>query len=431
MQVLVVGSGGREHALGWALDRSESVGRVEAAPGNPGLESIGTVHPVAASDEVGVLALVQEKAYDLVVIGPEQPLAAGLADRLRGSGVDVFGPGASGARLESSKAFAKAFMKRHDIPTAAFEVVDSQSDALAVIEAWGAPVVVKASGLAAGKGVVVAETPAEASRAVHACFDAKAYGSAGSTVVLEKKLDGEEVSVFVITDGRKYHILPGSQDHKRAFEHDEGPNTGGMGAYSPAPVLTPEIASRVEEHIVRPILGALESDGIEYRGLLYIGLMMTPDGPQVLEFNVRFGDPETQVVLPRMDLDWGEVLRETARGELRSEALAAPVHRAAACVVAATADYPQSGAKGLTISGVVDAEATGALVFHASTMRRDGDVVTSGGRVLNVVGRGDTLREAVDSAYAGLDLIHFEGMRYRSDIGRRALGPAPISNLES
>jgi phosphoribosylamine--glycine ligase len=422
MKVLIIGSGGREHALGWTLARSDSVEVVDAAPGNPGMAGLGTLHPLKVDDLDGITTLVQEKAYDLVVIGPENPLALGLADRLRDMGTAVFGPGASGARLESSKAFAKDFMKRHGIPTAGFDVVGSRAEGEAVLEAWGAPLVVKASGLAAGKGVIMAETLGEARQALADCFEAKAFGDAGSTVVLEKKLEGEEASIFVITDGHRFHVLPGSQDHKRALDGDEGPNTGGMGAYSPAPVLTPAVQSTVGATIIEPTLGGLRADGIDFRGLLYVGLMMTENGPEVLEYNVRFGDPETQAVLPRVGFDLGAVLLEAARGELSADPLPEPKEGASACVVAATADYPRSGAKGLPITGVADAEARGALVFHAGTQFRDGELVTAGGRVLGVVGMGETLRDAVEQAYAGIENIQFEGIRYRHDIAHRALG---------
>jgi phosphoribosylamine--glycine ligase len=384
-----------------------------------------------AGDLDGLKALVEREQYDLVVVGPEQPLALGLADRLRQGGTAVFGPGQSGARLESSKAFAKAFMKRHDVPTAAFEVVTSKAAAESVLDTWGSPVVVKASGLAAGKGVMMAMTREEADEALTACFDTSAFGEAGSTVVLEKMLEGEEASVFVITDGRRHHVLPGSQDHKRAYDGDRGPNTGGMGAYSPAPVLTETLLEEIQTLIVEPVLEGLNREEIDYRGLLYIGVMITEDGPQVLEFNVRFGDPETQAVLPRLEFDLGAMLLAAARGELRDEPLPPPVHSAAACVVAAARDYPRSGAKALPITGVDEAERRGAIVFHAGTAVHDDVLVTSGGRVLNVVGRGETLGDAVASAYAGIEAIHFEGMRYRRDIAHRALRPAAVSKTKA
>jgi phosphoribosylamine--glycine ligase len=425
LTVLVIGSGGREHALAWGLAHSDSVGAVHAAPGNPGMAALGPVHAVSAGDAPGILDLVRTAGIDLVVVGPEQPLADGLADRLREASVPVFGPGAAGARLEASKAFSKAFMQSHGIPTARFAVASSESEARRTAAAWGAPLVVKASGLAAGKGVFVADTEAEVDEALTACFDARAFGDAGGTVVLEEKLTGEEASVFVVTDGDAYHLFPASQDHKRAFDGDAGPNTGGMGAYSPAPVMTPAMTEHVEETVIRPVLDGLRRDGIAYRGLLYVGLMLTETGPQVLEFNVRFGDPETQAVLPRLGWDLGTLFLDTARGRLSREPLPPPRHPAAACVVAAGADYPRSGSRGAPITGIPAAEATGALVFHAGTAAgTDGTLVTAGGRVLNVVARGDTLRGAVDAAYAAVEAIHFEGMRFRRDIGHRALGPA-------
>jgi phosphoribosylamine--glycine ligase len=421
LSVLVIGSGGREHALGWALARSASVREIASAPGNPGLASLGAVHAVAADDVVGLASLVRGGGFDLVVVGPEVPLALGLADRLRAEGVAVFGPGEAGARLESSKAFAKGFMERHGIPTAAYRRVERMADVEETLSAWGAPVVVKASGLAAGKGVTVAETVDEARRAAQDSLEANAYGDAGSTVVLEKKLEGEEVSLFVLTDGRRYHLLPSAQDHKRAYDGDAGPNTGGMGAYSPAPALDPELLALVEETMVRRTLAGLAAEGIPYRGLLYLGLMLTPDGPRVLEYNVRFGDPETQAVLPRLGWDLGSVLLAAARGELGEDPLPAPAHAAAACVVAAAGDYPRSGSRGAPIAGLDDAERAGALVFHAGTARRDGGIVTAGGRVLNLVGVGDDLRSAVETAYRGIAAVGFDGMRYRRDIAARAL----------
>ena len=423
-KVLVVGSGGREHALGWALSRSASVARVESAPGNPGLEEIGAVYPVTATDGEGIVRLAAERGVDLVVIGPEAPLAVGLADRLRAGGTAVFGPGAEGARLEASKAFAKEFMQRHGIPTARYRVATSREEAEAVLRQWGAPLVVKASGLAAGKGVVVAETKEEASEALAACFTRNAFGEAGRTVVLEEKLEGEEASVFVVTDGRHHHLLPGSQDHKRAFDGDRGPNTGGMGAYSPAPVLTPSRLREIEEHIVVPTLAGLRKEGVDYRGLLYFGLMMTAAGPKLLEYNVRFGDPETQAVLPRLGYDVGELLYQAAIGELDEAPLPEPAFAAAACVVAATGDYPRSSTKGLPVEGIEEARAGGALVFQAGTSRKEGRLVTAGGRVLSVVGRGDSLAEALDRAYEGIAAVRFKGMRYRRDIGARAVGTA-------
>ena len=423
MRVLVVGSGGREHALAWALARSSSVVQVDAAPGNPGIAGIGRVHPVRTDDLDAVSALARSETYDLVVIGPEDPLARGLADRLREERIAVFGPGASGARLEASKAFAKSFMERHGIPTASFSIARSMSEAEAALKRWGAPIVVKASGLAAGKGVVVADTIEEAREACRACLEERVFGEGGEIVVLERKLEGEEVSVLTITDGKKVMVLPSAQDHKRALDGDEGPNTGGMGAYSPAPVLTHAMEETVMKRIILPTLHGLTSEHIDFRGVLFFGLMITREGPQVLEYNVRFGDPETQAILPRFtDFDFAQLCHEVARGELQSIG-ALPDVAASACVVAAAPEYPARGSRGERITGLDKGEEKGALVFHAGTALQDGHLVTAGGRILDVVATGDTLSEAVERAYGALDCIHFTGMRFRRDIARRALLP--------
>ncbi len=428
LKVLVVGSGGREHALGWALDRCASVARVEAAPGNPGLAEIGPLRPVAADDLDRLAALVRTERYDLVVVGPEAPLAAGLADRLRADGTAVFGPGAAGARLEASKAFAKAFMARHGIPTARYRTVTRLAEAEDTFAEWGAPIVVKASGLAAGKGVTVAETVEEARTAARAALEGSAFGAAGAEVVLEERLVGEEASVFAITDGRDHRILPGSRDHKRARDGDRGPNTGGMGAVSPAAILTPARLEEIGRAMVEPTLEGLRREETAFRGLLYFGVMVTAEGPRLLEYNVRFGDPETQAVLPRLGGDLAGTLMAAARGELAGVAPDPSVHPASACVVAAARDYPRSGARGLPITGIERARERGALVFHAGTAIGDGRLVAAGGRVLNVVGVGGSLDEALRIAYAGVAEIHFEGMRYRADIGGRTPGAAERGN---
>jgi len=421
LRVLVVGSGGREHALGWALAQSASVRGVDSAPGNPGLAALGRTWPVPANDIEGLVSLATRDAYDLVVIGPEDPLALGLADRLREAGLAVFGPNASGARLESSKAFAKTFMQRNDIPTAPFSIVHSMDEAEAALARWKAPVVIKASGLAAGKGVVVAESLEEARTACHQFLVERTFGEAGTTVVVEQKLVGEEVSVLALTDGARCFVLPSAQDHKRALEGDQGPNTGGMGAYSPAPVFTESLAREVRTRILEPTLSGLLAENIMFRGVIYVGLMMTAHGPEVLEYNVRFGDPETQAILPRLQgLDLGRLLLDVARGELESEE-PVPTIGACACIVAAARDYPRQGSRGAPITGVEAALATGALVFHAGTMMDKGQLLTAGGRVLDVVGTGNTLPEALKVAYQGLEHIHFDGVRYRRDIAHRAL----------
>jgi len=418
--VLVIGSGGREHALAWRLRASPSVAAVDCAPGNPGTAGLGENLVLDPGDGASVVRACRERGYDLVVVGPEAPLAAGLADVLRDAGIDTFGPGRAGAMLEASKAFAKAFLARHRIPTALHRTVRAGDDVGVALRGWDRPPVVKASGLAAGKGVVVPETHADAEAALRGCLEDGAFGEAGATVVLEERLTGEEASLFVVTDGVSHRLLPGAQDHKRAYDGDEGPNTGGMGAYSPTPVLDRDAAHRVEREIVVPTLAGLREEGIEYRGLLYVGLMMTVDGPRVIEFNVRFGDPETQVVLPRLGGDFGDLVHAAARGRLGEEPEVTVNPGAAVGVVAAAGDYPVRGSSGVVITGIADAEAAGALVFHAGTARRGGDLVTSGGRVLNVVGRGATPAAARTVAYEAIAAIHFEGMRYRRDIARRA-----------
>lgn len=421
LNVLIVGSGGREHALGWALERSDSVARVHAAPGNPGLSRVGMTWPVRADDADGIAALVQEQDYDLVVIGPEAPLAAGLADRLRAAGHTVFGPGADAARLESSKAYAKEFMARHDIPTADYHIVRSPGEAEKVLARRSRRWVIKASGLAAGKGVILADSEAEVRDALRVCFEERRFGEAGTTVVMEDWLEGPEVSVFAVTDGTTAHLLPVSQDHKRAFDGDEGPNTGGMGAYTPAAGWSPALAEALRDGIVEPTLAGLRRDGLDYRGLLYFGLMLTPHGPRLLEYNVRFGDPETQAVLPVWGGDLGALLLAAARGELAGHRLTPARHAAGACVVAAAPGYPASADTGAAITGIVDAERHGVTVFHAGTrLDDDGTLRTSGGRVLAVSAVAEDLRTAIARAYRGIESIGFEGMWYRTDIGQRA-----------
>lgn len=418
MRVLLIGSGGREHALGWALHRSSSVTALVSAPGNPGLSALGECLPIPVDQSDALLEAARSGDFDLVVVGPEVPLVNGLSDRLRDAGISVFGPGSDGAQLEGSKAWAKDFMTRHNIPTAASRTVTSLEEAKRDLKA---PIVVKASGLAAGKGVTVAETLEAAEDALDACFEKDRFGDSGHTVVLEEKLTGEEASLFVLTDGRRYACLPSSQDHKRAFDGDKGPNTGGMGAYSPAPCLSADMLQRVVEEIVQPTLKGLSQEGIDYRGLLYVGLMLTSDGPKVIEYNVRFGDPETQAVLPSIEQDWGLLFLSIAKAEFNPSDLKAPSAGASVCIVAATENYPEFSDKDQVIEGIEEAEATGALVFHAGTAMKHGELVTAGGRVLNVVGRGATLKEALDVSYAALDRVRFSGMRFRKDIGFKAL----------
>ena len=397
MKVLVVGSGGREHALAWALSRSPAIAELHAAPGNPGIARLGACHPVRADEQEGILALARELRIDLVVVGPEAPLVAGLADRLRHAGIPTFGPSAAAARIEGSKSFAKEVLDAAGVPTAA---------SLSVARP---PCVVKADGLAAGKGVFVCRTQADldAGLAAGSAFD--------GPLVIEELLEGEEVSLLAIAAGGDAVALAPAQDFKRVGDGDEGPNTGGMGSYSPVPILGAEEVEELLETVHRPVLAELAARGAPFTGLLYAGLMLTADGPRVLEFNCRFGDPETQSLIPRLEGDLLEALAAAASGSLRGVSL--PVSdRAAVTVVLAARDYPERGDSGTPIGGIEDAEAAGALVFHAGTALQAGRLVTNGGRILDVTGLGDSLADARDAAYAAAARIDFAGMRFRSDI---------------
>jgi len=425
MRVLVVGSGAREHALCWSLAASPLVKTVRCAPGNAGIARDAELVPIAAEAIDELVGYARAERVDLVVVGPERPLVLGLVDRLAEAGVRAVGPSAAAARLEGSKAFAKALCARHGIPTAAFRVFEAgeQAAARAFIEEHGAPVVVKADGLAAGKGVTVAATVEEAVAAVEAAFGG-AFGEAGARVVIEEFLEGEEASLFALCDGRDALVIGTAQDHKRAFDGDRGPNTGGMGACSPAPPLTPAMVERVMAEIVRPTLAAMAAEGTPFRGILYAGLMIGVDGPKLVEFNVRMGDPECQVVLPRLMTDLGQLLLGAADGMLgRMSARLYPTH--ALGVVLATRGYPGPVQRGSELRGLEAAEATeGVLLFHAATRREDGRWLADGGRVLTVVGTGTSLAEARQRAYAAVDRIDWPEGYCRRDIGARALAAA-------
>ncbi len=397
VKVLVVGSGGREHALAWAIARSASLTELHAAPGNPGIAALASCHPARADDVASLLPLARELGIDLVVVGPEAPLVAGLADALRQRGIAVFGPGAEAARIEGSKAFAKEVMEAAGVPTAR------------TLPVARPPCVVKADGLAAGKGVWVCRTQAELEDGL------RAAEALGQPFHVEELLEGEEVSVFALCDGTTAVALPAAQDYKRIGDGDEGPNTGGMGAYSPVPRLSEAEVERIVETVHRPVLAELARRGAPFVGTLYAGMMLTADGPRVLEFNCRFGDPETQALLPRLEGDLLEALAAAARGSLAATRLAASVD-AAVTVVLAGRDYPAHGDAGTPIEGVAEAEAAGALVFHAGTALHDGRLVTNGGRILDVSALGPTLEDARELAYAAASRIAFAGMRFRSDI---------------
>ncbi|MFL6279612.1 MAG: phosphoribosylamine--glycine ligase [Vicinamibacterales bacterium] len=423
MNVLVVGGGGREHALAWKLASEPSVGRVVCAPGNPGTATTARNVDVAASDLIALASFAERDGIDLTVVGPELPLDLGIVDLFRSRGLRVFGPTRAAAQLECSKVFAKTFMARHGIPTARYRVCDTPDDAHAVIASaeLGFPIVVKADGLAAGKGVVVAPDRAAAAAAVRAAMEEKQFGSAGARVVLEECLDGPEVSFFAICDGARASALVSAQDHKRVFDGDEGPNTGGMGAFAPSPLVDLAMQTRILREIVNPVLTGLAADGVPYHGFLYAGLMLTCQGPKVIEFNVRFGDPEAQVVIPMIAEELAPRLAAAADGALdpRPIVFRSEPHVG---VVLASREYPASGSAGLPIAGLdVARDERDVLLFHAGTARRGNEIVTAGGRVLTVVGRGPTYADAIARAYAGVSKVSFDGMHYRRDIGQKAM----------
>ena len=417
VNILVIGSGGREHALFWKLSESPQTERIYAIPGNPG---IGEMTDIAVTDNAAILQFAKEKDIGLVVVGPEVPLMNGLVDDLEAAGIPAFGPRANAAEIEGSKSFAKDLMKKYGIPTARYEVFAEAEAARAYIRSEGTPIVVKADGLAAGKGVVVAMTEQEALDAVDAIMENNSFGDAGARVVIEEFMEGEEASLLAFTDGTVIRPMISAQDHKRVFDGDKGPNTGGMGTYAPAPVMTPELTERAVEEILKPTISAMEKEGRAYRGCLYLGLMITADGPKVVEFNARFGDPETQVVLPLLDGDLVQIMHACAGGTLAD----VPIRwkdGAAVCVVLAAGGYPASYEKGNEIYGIGNAEKLGALVFHAGTAKKNGKIVTNGGRVLGVVGMGKDIASAIQSAYDAVDQISFKGEYHRKDIAHRAL----------
>jgi phosphoribosylamine--glycine ligase len=424
MKVLVLGAGGREHALAWRLGRDPDVSGVVSAPGNPGMAAVGRCVSVDPNDPAAVLALVEREAIDLTIVGPEAPLERGVADRLRDAGWPVVGPSERAAALECSKAFAKAFMARHGIPTARFVVsrtVEAALDAVAG-PTFGFPVVVKADGLAGGKGVTVAETRAEAEAAVRAAMAERRFGSAGERLVIEECLTGPEVSFFVLTDGRRAVPLGSAEDHKRLADGDRGPNTGGMGALAPSPRLSAPLSRAIMQNIVDPVLAGMRAEEAPYSGFLYVSLMLTPEGPKVIEFNVRFGDPEAEVIMPLVEGRIARLLHAAARGSLGETDVSMGTDVAVG-IVLASRGYPVSSDAGRPISGVEDAaRMAGVQVFHAGTRLADGRLVTAGGRVLAVVGVGRSYEAAMTRAYDAVGRIQFDGMQYRRDIGRKAIG---------
>ncbi len=420
MNILILGSGGREHALLWKLAQSPEATKLYAVPGNPGMAELAECVAGSIEDNASVVKLAQEKKIDLVVVGPEVPLTNGVVDALCAAGIKAFGPTKAAAELEGSKSFSKDIMKKYGIPTAKYEVFTDADAARAYIEKEGAPIVIKADGLAAGKGVIVAETKEQALDAVHEIMDDAAFGKAGSRVVIEAFMEGEEASLLAFTDGKTIRPMVSSQDHKRAYDGDKGPNTGGMGTYAPAPVMTKDMVEQATEKILKPMIAAMAKEGRPYQGCLYAGLMITEEGPKVVEFNARFGDPETQVILPLLKGDLVKIMQACVDGTLDTAAVDWE-DGAAVCVVMASGGYPKSYKKGYAIDGLKKAESLGTFVFHAGTAKKDGKVVTSGGRVLGVTARGGGIKEATEKAYKGVEAIRFTDEFHRKDIAHRAL----------
>ncbi|MBF0253498.1 MAG: phosphoribosylamine--glycine ligase [Candidatus Omnitrophica bacterium] len=423
MNILVLGSGGREHAICWKIKESKRADKIYCAPGNAGTAKVAENYDIDISNNEKVKEFCLAKNVNLVVVGPEMPLSRGITDLLEEKGILVCGPSYAASRMESSKIFAKELMGRYNIPTASFRIFDRYKDAEKHIEKVGAPIVIKADGLAGGKGVFVAGTVEEAKDAAKSILEDKMFGAAGGKLIVEECLIGEEVSVIVATDGINIIPFVSTQDHKRAFDGDEGPNTGGMGAYAPAPVLTKELYDEIYEKILKPTVDGMRNEEMPYKGFLYAGIMVTSDGPKVLEYNVRFGDPECQAILPKLKTDFVELIEGIAKRDISSINLEWD-ERDCICVVLVSGGYPGEYTKGKAIEGIEEAEQQGTIVFHAGTKKEDGKPVTSGGRVLNVVGLGNGIKDAIDTAYKGVSKINFDGMFYRKDIAHRALNRA-------
>ncbi|MFI5364434.1 MAG: phosphoribosylamine--glycine ligase [Candidatus Binatia bacterium] len=425
MNILVIGSGGREHALAWKIRQSPRVKRVFCAPGNAGIADVADLVPLAADDVNALARFARNERIDLTVVGPELPLTLGIVDDFHRHGLRIFGPTREAAQVEGSKAFTKELLRRHGIPTGFFSAFADADEAVRYVNEVGAPIVVKTDGLAAGKGVFICQTVKDAEDAIDEVMRTRIFGDAGERVVIEEFLEGEEVSFIALTDGRTVLPLASSQDHKRAFDGDTGPNTGGMGAYSPAPIVTPPMHDRIIAEIMQPVVKALADAKIDYRGVLYAGLMITDSGPKVLEFNARFGDPECQPLMLRLKSDLVQLMDaciDVGLADVRIEW----EPRAAACVVLAAAGYPGNYEKGKIIHGLEELHSwNNGVVFHAGTATRDDSTVTNGGRVLGVTALGETVQDAVAEAYWAVEQIHWDGMQYRRDIGHRALEARP------
>ncbi|MCR2804521.1 phosphoribosylamine--glycine ligase [Paenibacillus soyae] len=420
MRILVIGGGGREHAICWALKKSEKVKELFCAPGNAGIAKLAECVPIAVSQFDELTRFAKEASIDLVFVGPDDPLADGIVDAFEAAGIPAFGPDKKAAEIEGSKIFMKNLLKKYNIPTAKYETFTDYETALAYLKQQATPIVIKADGLAAGKGVTVAATMEEAEKALREAMVDKVFGDAGNQIVIEEFLEGQEMSILAFVDGETVKPMVPAQDHKAVFDGDKGPNTGGMGTYTPLPHIDPSIIEDAIVNIINPTAKAMVSEGRPFRGVLFAGLMITKDGPKTIEFNARMGDPETQVVLPRLKTDLVDIVLAAMNGRL-GELNIEWSEEAAVCVVAASEGYPVSYPKGRVITGIADAEAQGALVFHAGTAMKDGELVTSGGRVLGIVGRGRDIAEARARAYEAVSVIHFEGKQNRTDIAAKAL----------
>lgn len=419
MKVLVVGSGGREHALCWKIAQRPDT-EVYVAPGNIGMVDVATLVNIKVDDIAGLVDFAKAEGIDLTVVGPELPLTLGIVDAFQEAGLACFGPNKAAAKLEGSKAFSKELMKKYGIPTAAFDTFTDVDKAKAFVDEIGVPCVVKADGLAAGKGVIICMTREEADKAIEDMLTDHAFGDASATIVIEEYMVGPEVSVLAFADGKSVLPMVSAQDHKRIFDGDKGPNTGGMGAYSPAPVYTEALSTEVNKTIIEPTIAAMAAEGTPFTGILYTGLMLTEKGPRVLEYNVRFGDPETQPIMVRMKSDIVELFQACVDGKL-DEATLEWHDEAAVCVIMASGGYPASSEKGVPIHGLDDIAAEEAIVFHSGTAEKDGEIVTNGGRVLGVTAKDATIKGAIDKAYAAVEKINFDHMQFRRDIGARAL----------
>jgi phosphoribosylamine---glycine ligase len=424
MKVLVIGSGGREHALCWKIKQSPLVTKLYCAPGNGGIASLAECVDIKADDIVALADFAHQEKIDLTVVGPEVPLVAGIVDLFEEEGLKIFGPSQAAARLEGSKVYSKNFMKRWDIPTAKYATFTDADKARAYVGTQSYPLVVKASGLAAGKGVIICQDVFEAKDAINKIMSEKIFKDAGNSLVIEEFLVGEEASILAIADGKNFIVLESSQDHKRIRDNDQGPNTGGMGAYSPAPVVTPSLLKEIAEKVIAPVIAGMMDEEAPFKGILYAGIMITKDGPKVLEFNTRFGDPETQVILPRLKSDLVELMLAAVEGRLEGKELEWDT-RACVCVVMAAGGYPGDYATGECISGF-DGQWQDVIVFHAGTKKEGSRILTSGGRVLGVTALGKDIGLAIQNAYAVTEQIAFDGMQFRRDIGQKALNrPKP------